>query len=261
MFWLKLILVPVMVGVVSAAGRRWGALVSGWLVGLPLSSGPVVLFLALEQGRAFAATSAKGTMTGLISVCVFSLTYSWLAIPLGWTGALLASWLTFLLATMALSYVTLTLAVSFFVVILALSLTLILLRKGEVGVAPPNPPVWEVLFRMFAATALVVTITELAHLIGPYVTGLLTPFPIFTTVFAVFTHRYQGPKAAMRLLRGVTTGLFTFACFFFLIAILITRAGTAAAFAAALSLAAILHAVSFWLLHRTSPQLRGTHTV
>jgi len=37
----KLLLTPALLGLVSLAGRRWGPAVSGWLVGLPLTSGPV----------------------------------------------------------------------------------------------------------------------------------------------------------------------------------------------------------------------------
>ena len=48
----KLLLTPLLIGLVSLAGRRWGPGVSGWLVGLPLTSAPVSLFLTLEQGRA-----------------------------------------------------------------------------------------------------------------------------------------------------------------------------------------------------------------
>jgi len=44
---LKLVLTPaVMVGA-TLAGRRWGGAVSGWLIGLPLTSGPLVFIVAL----------------------------------------------------------------------------------------------------------------------------------------------------------------------------------------------------------------------
>lgn len=50
MIALKLVLTPLLIGMASVAGRRWGPMVSGRLIGLPLTSAPVVLFLALEQG-------------------------------------------------------------------------------------------------------------------------------------------------------------------------------------------------------------------
>ena len=46
MIALKLVLTPLLIGMASVAGRRWGPVVSGWLIGLPLTSAPVVLFLA-----------------------------------------------------------------------------------------------------------------------------------------------------------------------------------------------------------------------
>lgn len=250
MLWLKIITVPLLVGLVSLAGRKWGPLVSGWLVGLPLTSGPVVLFLALEQGRSFAATSAQGTMIGLISVCVFCLIYSRLARRFGWPFSLFCSILVFLICTDLLNHLHISLPLSFFLVLLALGLTLLLLDKSTGETGTDEVPGWEIFLRMVAATGLVVIITEAAHILGPYLSGLLTPFPIFTSVFAVFTHRSKGGVAATRLLRGVIAGLFTFATFFFLVASLIMRFGTASAFVCAVCSAILLHAGSLWLLHR-----------
>ena len=56
--WIKLILTPLAITAIALAGRRWGPAVGGWIAGLPLTSGPVSLYLALEQGRTFAATAA-----------------------------------------------------------------------------------------------------------------------------------------------------------------------------------------------------------
>ena len=46
------------------AARRWGPAVGGWIVGLPLTSGPIAFFLALEHGPAFAARAALSTILG-----------------------------------------------------------------------------------------------------------------------------------------------------------------------------------------------------
>ena len=50
---LKLILAPIIIGSASLAGRKWGPAVSGWIVGMPLTSGPVIFFVALSHETAF----------------------------------------------------------------------------------------------------------------------------------------------------------------------------------------------------------------
>ena len=71
-----------------------GGAVSGWLVGLPLTSGPVIFFLALSSGTVFAASAIAGTISGGFSLAAFCLAYAWLAIRFDWrvalTGSLLA---------------------------------------------------------------------------------------------------------------------------------------------------------------------------
>ncbi len=79
-FVLKLVLAPVIIGGASLAGRRWGPAVSGWLVGLPLTSGPIIFFLALNNGASFAASAISGTLSGGFSLVAFCLVYAWLAI-------------------------------------------------------------------------------------------------------------------------------------------------------------------------------------
>src|SRR6184192_563504 len=63
---LKLVLTPALIAIATLAGRRFGPSIGGWLVGLPFTSGPVSLFLALEQGTSFAAAAALGAI-GLIA--------------------------------------------------------------------------------------------------------------------------------------------------------------------------------------------------
>ena len=47
-------LTPLLIGTASLAGRRWGHAISGWLVGIPFTSGPITLFLYLDHGATFA---------------------------------------------------------------------------------------------------------------------------------------------------------------------------------------------------------------
>ncbi len=113
LFLLKLVLTPCLIGLVSLAGRRWGPGVSGWLTGLPLTSGPVALYLALERGPTFAAGAAGGTLAGLISAGAFCLVYHQLSFRLNWVGCMLGGWAGFLIATFIFQEFTLPLLLTF----------------------------------------------------------------------------------------------------------------------------------------------------
>lgn len=246
----KLLLTPVLIGLVSLAGRRWGPAVSGWLVGLPLTAGPVALFLALGLGTAFASRAAQGAILGLVSLAGFCLVYSWLSFRAGWLWSLLASWVVFFALTFALERVSLPLVVSFLGVIGLLVIVLKLLPSSHRQVPMVNPPGWEILLRMLAASAVVVILTSVASSLGPQLSGLLSTFPLYASILAAFTHRFQDAAAARRLLRGLITGIFTFAVFFLLIAVLVEGWGILVSFGLATLVALLLHGCSLWLLRR-----------
>ena len=120
----KLLLTPALIGIASLAGRRWGTAISGWLVGLPLTSGPIAFFLALNHGPAFAAEATAGTLTGAISQAAFCLAYGWFALRWGWPQALAVSCLAFAALTALLQYLALPLALLFLLVIAVLGIAL-----------------------------------------------------------------------------------------------------------------------------------------
>jgi hypothetical protein len=251
---LKLILTPALVGIASLAGRRWGSAVSGWLVALPLTSGPIVFFLALTHGVAFATSAAVGTLAGTLSQAAFCLAYAWLAVRWDWPGTLAVSCVVFAAATAVLQHVVLSLVPLFLTVILALGLARHLMPRytapASASVRPP--PHWDIPARMGVATAFVLLLTGLAPALGPQLTGLLAPFPLYGAILAVFAQHLQGPIPAIRVLRGLLLGLFAFATFFLVLAALIARVGIAAAFGVAGTAALVLQAGTLWTLRRTS---------
>jgi hypothetical protein len=247
-FLLKLILVPIFIGVVSLAGRRWGTTVSGWLVGLPLSSAPVAFFLALEQGNVFAQQAAEGILLGIVSVYAFCVAYSWPAMHLGWFRSLLAGMAAFFLSTFLLNAMTLPLIVEVAVSLLTLVVSLLLLPRVGSDKAPSWRTRWEVPARMVSATVLVFLITGVANLLGPQLTGLLTPFPIYAATLGVYTHRSLGGEEAVKLLRGVIVGTSTFIVFFLIVTLTIVRWGLAASFLTAIGAGLLTHFTSLQLL-------------
>lgn len=238
---LKLVLTPLFIGAISLAGRRWGPAITGWLVGLPLTSGPVIFFLAMEQGTPFAAQAAKGTILGLISVAAFILVYARLCTRAGWPLSTVAGWCAYLALTVVFMRLSFSLTGAFFVAVAALAVTLALLPQRSSERSAVRSPRSEIFLRMFFATALVLGLTGTAKWLGPGLSGLIAPFPVYSTILAAFTHRSEGGAAAARLLRGVVFGSFTFALFFFVLAGMLERLGIAAAFTVAGAAALVLH--------------------
>jgi hypothetical protein len=250
MLLLKLLLTPLFIAAVTLAGRRWGAFVSGWLVGLPLTSAPVMLFIALEQGTAFASRAAQGTMTGTISVALFCLAYSWLSLRLNWPICLLLGWGVFFASTFLLEQVSVPLLPSFLAILVILAIITAALPKDRQLDTLTTPPKWEIGARMIVATLFVLALTGSAALLGPQLSGLLTPFPLFASIVAAFTHSFQGAIAARRVLRGVLAGAFAFAVFFLIVSGLIEQLGIVTAFVLALLGAFFVQGSSLWVLRR-----------
>lgn len=250
---LKLVLTPTLIGAVSVAGRRWGPGVSGWLVGFPLTSGPVAFFLALDHGLPFAAEAAVGSMTGAAAQAAFCVVYGRLARGRHWAIALLGGSLAFAAGAVLLPRLTVPLGPLLALVLAALVVSLRLIPADSAGVRRAAPPPWDIPARLVVTTAIVLLLTGLAATIGSSLTGFLATYPLYGAVLAGFAHRLEGPGPAIGVLRGLLLGLFAFAGFFFVLALTLETAGIARAFAAAAAAALVLQGGALWVMRR-----RGT---
>ena len=249
---LKLFLAPMLIGFVSIAGRRWGPTVGGWLVSLPLTSAPVILFLAIDQGTAFASSAAQNTLMGIMSVASFCLVYYWFSFRFGWPISMLAGWIAFFALTFIEESVILPLLFSFVIVIAFLAVVFKVMPKSQSKDITINPPRWDTPLRMLVATGFVLGLTGAASILGPQLSGLLAPFPMFTTILAIFTHHFQGADFTRRLLRAVVAGSFTFVTFFLVISLLVNKWGIAVAFGLALLAAMTTHSALLLVIRRSS---------
>ena len=228
----------------TLAGRRWGPRVAGWLGGLPVVVGPILLAFALERGDAFAARAAAGALLGLLALNAFVLAYAWAARFVGWLAAVAAGWAAFALATLVLDPLRVPVGAALVLVLGSFALTVALLPGGEEG-ARVAAPRFDLVLRVAATAALVLGLTALAGVLGPRLSGLLAAFPVLATVLAAFTHAQEGAAATAQFLRGLVSGLTAFAVFCFVVAELLPGAGLPAAFLAGSAAALISHAVTF----------------
>jgi hypothetical protein len=240
---LKLVLTPaVMVGA-TLAGRRWGNAVSGWLIGLPLTSGPLVLVLALEHGRGFAARTATGSLSGAIAEAAFCVGWAFggrvplLAASAGFAAAAAAVHGLPLLALVLAAPVSLVVALRF-------------LPPFPPRTAAVRTPRWDLPARAIVAVIVLVSLSAAATTIGARLTGLLAVYPAYSAVLASFALRLEGRAAAVGLLRGLLVGLFSFSAFYSVLAFALPRIGTGGAFAGAIAAALIVQAVSLFRILR-----------
>ena len=253
---LKLVLTPLLIGGATLVARRWGPLVGGWIIALPLTSGPILFFLALDHGPAFASVAAVGSLAGLAAIAAFCLGYAfvvrragrsepardgWFAPGLGVAGASLA----FAVAAVALQpLVAISIWLVLLVVLVAVTIAARLIpRSGELH-PPIEHPWWDLPGRMVVATSLVVGLTAVAPLLGPGWSGLVATFPVYLSVMAAFAHRHAGPAAADDVLRGMLAGLYGTAAFYVVLNLALLPLGIATAFVAAIATALVIDAAT-----------------
>jgi hypothetical protein len=247
---LKLILAPVIIGSASLAGRKWGPAVSGWIVGMPLTSGPVIFFVALSHDVAFAADAALGVISGGLSLVAYALTYAWLATRFRWYVALPGSFFVFGMITILLQNMTFPLVPIFLAVCAAIALGLWLMPNDIIEEGEAKPGKWDIPSRILIGTSFILLLTGSAAYIGSRLTGLLTMIPLYVTILSIFAHRHQGPAAAAHVLRGLLYGMFAFAGFFITLSLLIEKKGIAVSFASAILVALVIQGTTLWILRQ-----------
>ena len=243
---LKLVLTPTLIGTTTLAGRRWSQSVNGWLVGLPLTTGPVAFFIALDHGTTFAAAAVVGSLVGAVAEAAFSVAYGWSATRTAWLPALLAGSAAYAVVAAILQPLALGPAALCGLVVVALALSLRLMPALGAGAAPAPPPAWDLPARMVLATVVVLALTALAPRLGARWSGLLATYPLFAAILTAFGHHVQGAGAALGVLRGLLFGLFSFAAFCLVLAVGLVPLGIAGGFAAAIAVALLVQGIALW---------------
>jgi hypothetical protein len=252
----KLILTPLLVASTSIAGRRWGAAFSGWLIALPLTSGPIAFFIALELGPRAATEAAAGSLLGAIGQVAFGVAYARASERLGWQGSVLVAAIAF--AAVGLLVPPLPAPALFAAVLAAVGAGLWSTRRIKASsLAAPIVPRWDIPARVVVATILVLAIGAVAPIIGGRSSGILATFPVYASVLATFAHQLRSSGDAVAVLRGLMLGLFGFATFFLVLGFLLESAGVGVAFLTSIVAALAVQALTLPLLIRLETSAEG----
>ncbi len=252
---LKLVLAPIIIGSASLAGRKWGPAVSGWVVGLPLTSGPVAFILAISHDTTFAFGAIRGTLSGGFSLIAFCFTYAWLARKFNWAITTLGSLLVFAGMTAILQNKDLPLLPLFFAIVFVILIGLKLMPKpGELELSQSTPSQWDIPARILVGTSFILLMTGIAPYIGPRLTGLLTTIPLYAGILTIFAHRHHGHAGANSVLHGLILGLFSFTGFYLALGLLIQNTSLLVSFGIATVSALLVQGVTLLIIQRSPSQ-------
>ncbi|MGU7774485.1 hypothetical protein ACV229_30440 [Burkholderia sp. MR1-5-21] len=241
----KLLVTPLLLLAATMAARRWGEAVGGFLVSLPLTSGPISVFLALEHGSAFAAHATAGSLIATAAQVAFCMAYCRLATR-GWPVALAGACAAFSVVAGFLQWCALPEIGLFIVTILAVALALNLISNNTTRTGRLAPSWWDLPLRMVLIAGLVISVTLIAPYVGPEASGVLASFPFMLIILVVFAHRMSGHATAQQLIRGMVAGLVGFASFFYVLSMMLTRTNMLAAYGSAILCTLAIQAVSLY---------------
>ena len=199
----------------TVTAERAGPLVGGLVATLPISAGPVYIFLAMDHGAHFIGESALGSLVSNGINIVFALTYALLAQKRSLAVSLSGAFAVWIVLSWLARFVPwgLPAAIVFNIAVLAMSLWLSSsLRHVR---SPQVKARWHDLLMRAAMVALLVgTVVTLSYHIGPVASGNLAVFPIVLTSIIVILHRRVGGPATAAVMANAVIGLggFGIAC-------------------------------------------------
>jgi len=214
----KLFATPLIVGIAGWVSRRWGTAAGGWVAGLPVTTGPISVFLFVEYGADFSIQAALGTLYAMPAIAATAAGYR-MAVNFG------CGWVSSQ-ATAQGCYLAMAFFLAHFnpdpLLIFLLSMGSIIAGLGLAGSSSRSPlPAFSsntvLVLRMAVTTALVLVITVLAPMLGPMLSGLLGTVLIVAGVLAAAAHREHGSAGGLAVMRGMMQGQIAFLAFYFVI--------------------------------------------
>ncbi|WP_111493828.1 hypothetical protein [Marinobacter bohaiensis] len=188
--------------------ERVSTRVAGILAGFPLGTGVALFFLGYEQGPAFAADAARGTLLGFIAGQTLALAFAATASEKR-LRALTLSVLAFLVVALPLSLLDLTLPWALLASVLFTVVAHRLMRHfADTGITLDKRPGWpEHILRGVISGLIVVAITSAGHWGTATLSGVLAAFPItFFPLLAIIFWQH-GPAPAQTLVKHYPAGL------------------------------------------------------
>lgn len=192
----------------TVTAERAGPLIGGLVATLPISAGPIYIFLAIDHGAHFVGESAIGSLVGNAINVIFALTYALLAQKRSLAVSLSGAFVLWVGLTWLTNHTTWSLPVAIALNVVVLGVALWLTAPLRHIKAPQVKARWHDLVMRAAMVALLVgVVVTLSYRIGPAASGNLAVFPIVLSSIIFILHRRVGGPATAAVMANAIIGL------------------------------------------------------
>lgn len=230
----KAMLTTVTVALVLLVAQTFGRRLAGMLAGLPVITAPALLWIAAEQGAAFAARAAVGSIAACGVMAVFALTYERLSRRYGPVVTLAASLAVGGLMAMPAARLDVHPVGAIVLTGVLCTVVVLLLPRPGTQAGQARRMRGEIAVTAVAAGVVSVGVALGARQLGPYWSGLLAALPIISAAALVTQHLTAPHEDIQRFLRGYVAGLIGKAAFALAFAWAVVAIGSPLAVAAGL---------------------------
>src|SRR5262249_3940885 len=257
-FWIalatKMAVTALFVSVTTIIAERLGAVVGALVATLPVSAGPVYVFLALDHDAAFISASAAASLALNAATAIFLTTYVliaqrhslWLSV-----SAALVAWLSTALALSAFHW---SAPRGFVLNLVVFASCFFVVRPFSRVRMPATTQAWyDLVMRAGLVTVLVGVIVALSFKLGAEGSGVLAVFPVIYTSIMLILHRRIGGPATAAVLANAVPALAGFGVALLMLHLLAIPLGSALALAVALGVSVAWNAGLYATRHRESP--------
>ena len=249
-FWFSLVLKMAVTGLfvtlATVVAERLGPTVGALVATLPVSAGPVYVFLALDHDAAFISASAVASLALNAITAIYVTIYvllaqrrtMWISVSLA-----LAVWLP---AALVLGSIQWTAWSAFILNLVVFTLCFFIVEPFTfVPMPSATRPWYDFVVRSGMVALLVAAVVMLSFRIGPTGSGVLAVFPvIYTSIMVILHHRVGGPATAAVLANAIP-GLAGFGAALLTLHLAAVPLGTVAALSLALGVSVAWNAVLF----------------
>jgi hypothetical protein len=144
----------------------------------------------------------------------------------------------------------LTLPLAFGIIIAVVVIVFLLLPRSGGEFKELVLPKWDLPLRMLLAAVFVYLVTGFASTLGPQLSGLVAPFPVFGLIMSIFTHKQNGSAAALNHFRSYVSASAGYAVFFLIVGSSLPTLGIGLTYTLALAAVTALNGLTLFLLKK-----------